>query len=31
VAAGCDTLVAGTSVYGQPDYTAAIAALRPVT
>jgi ribulose-phosphate 3-epimerase len=31
VAAGCDTLVAGTSVYGKPDYAAAIAALRPVT
>jgi ribulose-phosphate 3-epimerase len=29
VDAGCDTLVAGTSVYGQPDYAAAIAALRP--
>ena len=29
--AGCDTLVAGTSVYGQPDYTAAVAALRPGT
>ncbi len=28
VAAGADTLVAGTSVFGQPDYQAAIAALR---
>ncbi|AZV39494.1 ribulose-phosphate 3-epimerase [Komagataeibacter xylinus] len=28
VAAGADVLVAGTSVYGQPDYGAAIAALR---
>ena len=28
VAAGADTLVAGTSVFGQPDYGAAIAALR---
>ncbi len=28
VAAGADTLVAGTSVFGQPDYAAAIAALR---
>ena len=28
VAAGADTLVAGTSVFGQPDYRAAIAALR---
>lgn len=27
--AGCDTLVAGTSVFGAPDYRAAIAALRP--
>ncbi len=29
LAAGCDGLVAGTSVYGAPDYRAAIAALRP--
>ena len=29
VAAGCDVLVAGTAVYGAPDYRAAIAALRP--
>ena len=28
VAAGCDTLVAGTSVYGEADYAAAIAQLR---
>ncbi len=28
VAAGADTLIAGTSVFGQPDYRAAIAALR---
>ena len=28
VAAGADTLIAGTAVFGQPDYTAAIAALR---
>lgn len=28
IAAGADTLVAGTSVFGQPDYAAAIAALR---
>jgi ribulose-phosphate 3-epimerase len=28
VAAGADTLVAGTAVFGAPDYTAAIAALR---
>jgi ribulose-phosphate 3-epimerase len=28
VAAGADTLVAGTAVFGQPDYAAAIAALR---
>ncbi len=28
LAAGCDTLVAGTSVYGQADYRAAIAGLR---
>jgi ribulose-phosphate 3-epimerase len=29
IAAGFDTLVAGTSVYGAPDYKAAIAGLRP--
>ncbi len=29
LAAGCDGLVAGTSVFGTPDYTAAIRALRP--
>ena len=29
IAAGCDTLVAGTSVYGARDYAAAIASLRP--
>ena len=29
LAAGCDVLVAGTSVYGTADYRAAIAALRP--
>ena len=29
VAAGCDTLVAGTSVFGAADYAAAIATLRP--
>ncbi len=29
IAAGFDTLVAGTSVYGTKDYTAAIAGLRP--
>lgn len=28
VAAGADTLVAGSAVFGQPDYAAAIAALR---
>ncbi len=28
LAAGCDTLVAGTSVYGAADYAAAIASLR---
>ncbi|MSO90689.1 MAG: ribulose-phosphate 3-epimerase [Acetobacteraceae bacterium] len=28
VAAGADTLIAGTAIFGQPDYTAAIAALR---
>ncbi len=28
LAAGCDTLVAGTSVYGEADYQRAIAALR---
>ena len=28
VAAGADVLVAGTAVFGQPDYAAAIAALR---
>jgi ribulose-phosphate 3-epimerase len=28
VAAGADTLIAGTSVFGAPDYAAAIAALR---
>jgi ribulose-phosphate 3-epimerase len=26
--AGADTLVAGTAVFGEPDYAAAIAALR---
>jgi ribulose-phosphate 3-epimerase len=31
LAAGCDTLVAGTSVYGQRDYAAAVAGLRPRT
>ena len=29
IAAGFDTLVAGTAVFGKPDYAAAIAALRP--
>ncbi len=29
LAAGCDTLVAGTSVFGKQDYPSAIAALRP--
>ena len=29
LAAGCDTLVAGTSVFGSTDYASAIAALRP--
>ena len=29
LAAGCDTLVAGTSVFGAPTYAHAIAALRP--
>ena len=29
VAAGADALVAGTSVFGKPDYAAAIRALRP--
>ena len=29
LAAGADTLVAGTAVFGKPDYAAAIAALRP--
>jgi ribulose-phosphate 3-epimerase len=29
LAAGCDTLVAGTSVFGAKDYAAAIAQLRP--
>ena len=28
-AAGADTLVAGSAIFGQPDYRAAIAALRP--
>jgi ribulose-phosphate 3-epimerase len=28
IAAGADTLVAGTAVFGSPDYAAAIAALR---
>lgn len=28
LAAGCDTLVAGTAVFGKPDYAAAIADLR---
>jgi ribulose-phosphate 3-epimerase len=31
VQAGCDVLVAGTSVFKQADYASAIAALRPVT
>ena len=31
IAAGCDTLVAGTSVFAAPDYAAAIAGLRPPT
>ena len=30
LAAGADTLVAGTAVFGRPDYTGAIAALRGV-
>ena len=30
IAAGADVLVAGTAVFGQPDYQAAIAALRGV-
>jgi ribulose-phosphate 3-epimerase len=30
IAAGCDTLVAGTSVFGAKDYATAIAQLRPV-
>jgi ribulose-phosphate 3-epimerase len=30
LAAGADTLVAGTSVFAAPDYASAIAALRPV-
>jgi ribulose-phosphate 3-epimerase len=29
IAAGADVLVAGTAVFGKPDYAAAIAALRP--
>ncbi len=29
IAAGADTLIAGSSVFGAPDYAAAIAALRP--
>jgi ribulose-phosphate 3-epimerase len=29
LAAGADTLVAGTAIFGQRDYAAAIAALRP--
>ncbi len=29
IAAGADVLVAGTAVFGRPDYAAAIAALRP--
>ena len=29
LAAGCDTLVAGTSVFGTADYASAIASLRP--
>ena len=29
IAAGADTLVAGSAVFGKPDYAAAIAALRP--
>jgi ribulose-phosphate 3-epimerase len=29
VAAGADTLVAGSAIFGKPDYAAAIAALRP--
>ena len=28
IAAGADTLVAGTAVFARPDYAAAIAALR---
>ena len=28
IAAGADTLIAGTAVFGAPDYAAAIAALR---
>ena len=31
IAAGFDTLVAGTAVYGAEDYAAAIASLRPAT
>jgi ribulose-phosphate 3-epimerase len=31
LAAGCDVLVAGTAVFGAPDYARAIAALRPAT
>ena len=31
VAAGADVLVAGTAVYAQPDYAAALRALRPAT
>ena len=30
IAAGCDTLVAGTAVFAAPDYSAAIAGLRPL-
>jgi ribulose-phosphate 3-epimerase len=29
VSAGADVLVAGSAVFGRPDYRAAIAALRP--
>jgi ribulose-phosphate 3-epimerase len=29
--AGADTLIAGTAVFGKPDYAVAIAALRPAT
>lgn len=29
IAAGADVLIAGSAIYAQPDYSAAIAALRP--